>query len=97
MWTVIAQMDPDDMMRWNRHGTGPHWWWIIGLLLLLLIIGLAVWLVVRATNRDATAAAPTTPAAAPLASAEQLLAERLARGEIDPAEYRERLTALRGG
>ncbi|MCX2180433.1 SHOCT domain-containing protein [Streptomyces sp. SKN60] len=31
----------------------------------------------------------------PAASAEQILGERLARGEIDEEEYRRRLTALR--
>ncbi|WP_443079907.1 SHOCT domain-containing protein [Streptomyces sp. P9-A4] len=33
----------------------------------------------------------------PATSAEQILGERLARGEIDEEEYRRRLTALRGG
>jgi len=30
-------------------------------------------------------------------SAEDVLADRLARGEIDTEEYRQRLSALRGG
>ncbi len=95
MWTVIAQMDPDDMMRWNRHGTGTHWWWLVGILLLFALVALAVVLIVRlGTHRGGTTATPPAP---PRSAAEDLLAERLARGEIDPAEYRERLTALRGG
>ncbi|MGW4890890.1 SHOCT domain-containing protein [Kitasatospora sp. NPDC004240] len=40
------------------------------------------------------AAAP--PAATDRPAPEQLLAERLALGEIDPDEYRRRLSALRG-
>jgi putative membrane protein len=91
MWTVIAQMDPDDMMRWNHDGTGTHWWFVVGLVLVLLLIGLVVALLVR------TGAAPEHPVAPQRSAAEELLAERLARGEIDPDEYRERLTALRGG
>jgi putative membrane protein len=43
---------------------------------------------------------PPLPASVPpqqrLAGAEQLLAERFARGEIDAVEYRERLATLRG-
>ncbi|QZY46091.1 MULTISPECIES: SHOCT domain-containing protein [Mycolicibacterium] len=38
----------------------------------------------------------TTAPAQPPATAEQILAARFARGEIDEAEYRDRLAALRG-
>ncbi|MER7756792.1 SHOCT domain-containing protein [Kitasatospora sp. NPDC097643] len=55
-----------------------------------------------------TSTAPTSTAASPdrpvpdwttpaRPAPEQLLAERLARGEIDPDEYRSRLEALRSG
>jgi putative membrane protein len=96
MWTVIAQMDPADMMRWNRDTNGPHWGLLVGILLLFALVALAVVLIVRLGSHR-SGVAPAGPVAPPLASAEQLLAERLARGEIDPAEYRERLSALRGG
>jgi putative membrane protein len=75
---------------------------ILGLLCLVALgaaIGLGVWLIIR--RRPAPAHAPTGgPAAAgvssPTAAAETVLADRLARGEIDPDEYRARLDALRG-
>jgi uncharacterized membrane protein len=40
--------------------------------------------------------APGYPARTPFAAAEQILAERFARGEIDEQEYQRRLAALRG-
>jgi putative membrane protein len=62
---------------------------IVLMLFAAIIIG-GVWLIVgrpwRAGEDRALAAGGT---------AEQILAERLARGEIDPDEYRVRLSALR--
>jgi putative membrane protein len=62
------------------HG-GP-WFLVFPLLWIALFIG--VWLVVR--NRDVHAIRR---------SAETVLGERYARGEIDEQEYRERLAVLR--
>jgi putative membrane protein len=53
------------------------------------IIALIVWLV-----RSWSAKQDTTP---PSARPEDVLAERFARGEIDEAEYQDRLRVLRGG
>lgn len=91
MLPVLAQMmDRGD----PRDGGGGHWWgWLIGLAVLAMIVGLVVWAVIRLTQSHATAGA--SPPAAPRSSAEDLLADRLARGEIGPDEYRERLSALR--
>ncbi len=97
MWNIVAQMDPAAMMRWGHDGTGRPWGLLVGILLIFVLIALLVVLIVRlGSHRGAPGAAPTAPAA-PRSAAEDLLGERLARGEIDPAEYRERLTALRGG
>ncbi|MEV4171748.1 SHOCT domain-containing protein [Nonomuraea sp. NPDC049709] len=41
--------------------------------------------------------AAAAPAASPTASAEQILAERYARGEMTDDEYFERMSVLRGG
>ncbi|MEV4107537.1 SHOCT domain-containing protein [Nonomuraea sp. NPDC049695] len=46
-------------------------------------------------HRPATAS-PTSPTS-PTASAEQILAERYARGEMSDDEYFERMSVLRGG
>ncbi len=60
-----------------------------------------VWVLVRGRS-TATAGAPTIaapvapPAPNPLANAEAILAERLARGEISPDDYRAAALALRG-
>jgi len=62
---------------------------LLGMVTLWVLIAVIIfWLVKLAKAQPAT---PTTPAPS---SAEQILAERLARGEIDAAEYRERLDAL---
>jgi putative membrane protein len=75
---------------------------LLGMLGVGLVIALAIGLGVVWAARSATA-----PAAAPAesmtgttirtatAGAEQILAERMARGEIDTAEYEVRLAALR--
>jgi putative membrane protein len=63
------------------------WWWVMGigwLVILAVIVLLAVVLVRHFTQ--------TSPSAS---SAEDVLAERFARGEIDEQEYRRRRDALR--
>jgi len=61
---------------------------LLALLLAAVVVG-AVWLAIGLT-RVAPRHGPGAPG-----SPEQILAERLARGEIDPDEYRVRLAALR--
>lgn len=85
--TVLA----DRGERFGRHGGAP---WL-GLIAVLLI-GAAVAALVMWLLRGRGRAAATPVAAAPTASAEVILAERLARSEIDPTEYRGLLAALRG-
>lgn len=72
------------------HGFG---WWPIGgmmagwLLLTVLVAGLVVWLLASyARPGDGTDHTAT---------ARRVLAERLARGELDTDEYQRRLTALK--
>ena len=67
---------------WGMMGFG----WFLG----LAVVGVLVWAVVQATPRRGDLA--TTPA---IRSAETILADRFARGEIDDDEYRRRLDALR--
>jgi putative membrane protein len=78
------------MMWW--YGSGMHGWGYIvmtvGGVLLLTVIILGFVILLRGRARGWWAG-PRHPAA------EELLAERFARGDIDEQEYRERLAALR--
>jgi putative membrane protein len=89
MAPVVAQM----MDRDQWHGGGHGWGWLIGLAVLVLLVGLTVWAVIRITQSRATP--PGAAAPPPRRSAEAVLADRLARGEIDADEYRKRLAVLR--
>ncbi len=74
--------------RWdNDHMWGGGAWFFMTLMMLLgvAIVGLVIWLVARGGQHQ--------PASG-LEAARSILAERLARGEIPPEEYRERLQHL---
>jgi putative membrane protein len=84
------------MMYWNDGGMNG--WGIglmtVGMLLFWALLVLGVVALVRYLRQTPTAP-PTTAGLSERPSPEQLLAERLARGEIDPDEYRSRLSTLR--
>ncbi|SHN87764.1 putative membrane protein [Geodermatophilus obscurus] len=86
------------MMGWYDWGHMSGWGWaasMIGTLLFLGLIALVAWLVVRAVRRPGDGfSRPTYTAGQD--TAERLLADRFARGEIDEDEYRRRLATLRG-
>jgi putative membrane protein len=90
MAVVLAQM----MHRGDMHdgGGGHWWWWVIGLVVLALLL---VAIVALFTRRPTGSAPPQAAPDAQRSAAEQVLADRLARGEIDPDEYRRRRDALR--
>jgi putative membrane protein len=60
----------------------------MGWLFMVAVVGLIVWAVIRATS--------TSPRTGddPTASAQRILADRFARGEIDDEEYRRRSDEL---
>jgi putative membrane protein len=74
---------------WNDgHMAGRGGVWIFMILMMLLgvaVIGLVIWLIARSGEHRPPSG---------LENARAILAERLARGEIDPEEYRERLQHL---
>jgi putative membrane protein len=84
--------------RMERFGSDTghvHWlFWILVLLLAAAGIALLV-AALRAHGSQRTATASDDPWVAP-STAEQILAERYARGEIDDAEFRARRDVLRG-
>lgn len=81
------------MMYWWGEGMGGWGWAMMTISTVvfwaLLIAGVVA--LVRYTRTAGVARGPQTPAAA---TAEQILAERYARGEIDESEYRHRLDTL---
>jgi putative membrane protein len=85
-------------VRWDDYG--GHWGWgdwvAMSLMMLVLwgLLAVAVVLVLRwVRNGPADQGRGEHPGTHP---AEQVLAERYARGEIDEDEYLKRLTVLRG-
>jgi len=77
------------MMWWPGGGWGWGGWPFM-ILTMLVFWGVIAWVVVTLVRRSSG-----SREAAP--SAEQILAERFARGEIDAEEYRKRLETLRSG
>lgn len=78
------------MMGYDPSGV---WGWGIGMMLLMplfwvLVVGATVWLVVRLSRADG---AGRPSAGSP---ALRILEERLARGEIDPEEFRARRAVI---
>lgn len=70
---------------------GDGWWWVMGLgwLVFLAFAGFLGYVLIRHVTEPRGTEQRR-------GSAEEILAERLARGEIDEDEYRRRRDALRG-
>lgn len=67
---------------------------MIGTLAISILIAVSVVVVLQATRTSAEPPSDTASPANITSTAEQILAERLARGEIDSVEYRSLLEAL---
>ena len=77
------------MHHWNDGYDG--WWWMMPtMLVVLVVVTTVVWAVVHSTR-------PNEVISPSVRSPEEVLAQRLAAGEIDTVEYRERLDALHEG
>lgn len=85
------------MRNWDN-GHMDDGWGILMMLAMVVIwalVAVAIVWIVRST-RTPTVSPGVPPGVDPgRGSAGQILAERLARGEIDPEEYRSRIEALR--
>lgn len=93
---------------WDRgmHHDGWDWHWIPMLVVMLAVVGLIIWLIASVVRRPMGPPPGFPPPhqpgshqgashAGPRLSAEEILAERLARGEIEVEDYHRRLEALK--
>lgn len=85
---VFAQM----MDRGDMNDGGNGWWWIMGVVGLLIVVALVVIVVI--TLQRSNAPRPEG-SGSNRRTADDLLSERFARGEMDEDEYRRRRVALR--
>ncbi len=83
--------------NWNSDmHDGFGWGWIPMAIMMLLVWGSLIWVgvaLLRHTGSDEPATAAGQPPS-PTPNPEHILAERVARGEIDPDDYRSRHEAL---
>ena len=96
--SVVAQVGPHVGPPGRAFDGGDHpWRWVIGLAMLAIAVAaIAVAVVALVRVNRAAAAAPGATSAGGSASARALLDDRLARGEIDPADYEARRALLDG-
>lgn len=85
------------MDNWDNGHMNSGWGvvMVFAMLGIWALVALAIVWLVRATRTPAVP--PTGSDGRGTRTAEQILAERLAHGEIDPEEYRARLNALSSG
>lgn len=82
------------------HDGGGNWWWIPMTIMMIAFWGGLAWLIVTLIRHNTHHTTGTPPAPShqappsPTSEPRQLLAERLARGDIDIDDYRARLDAL---
>ena len=77
-------------------GDGNGWWFLMVIMMIVFWGGL-IWIGISLLRHNHHAPQLTSPNAEPRGqrpSAQEILAERLARGEIDTDDYRQRLEAL---
>ena len=81
---------------WDHGMGGGNFWWMA--IMMAAFLGALIWIAVALTQRSNHSPNLQVPADAPPPTPKQtpqeILAERLARGEIDPDDYRTRLDAL---
>lgn len=77
------------MMDWADGGWS--WWWTLPMMMfMVVIVGAVIWALVAVTRSGSTTPQARCP------TAQDILDERFARGEIDAVEYGERVDALHG-
>ena len=81
--------------NWNDGMGSGNWWWFPMVIMMVAFWGGIIWLGVTLLNRRHTSPMYANGARPAMPTADGILSERLARGEIEPDEYRQRLGALR--
>ncbi len=74
----------------HMNGWGGGWMWLWGVAMMAGFVALIVWLARSASANSG----PGVSQRGPADRAEGILAERFAKGELSPEEYRERLGQL---
>lgn len=79
--------------RWNDGWNGGSGVWMV--LMMVAFVAVIAWVIISLSHRNSrpTIGEPGSAAAGPM-SPQAILAERLARGEIEPDEYNTRLAVL---
>jgi putative membrane protein len=80
---------------WNYGMGGGNWWWMA--IIMFAILGGLVWggvTLARHGNHTPNLQTPGAPPPSAGPTPQEVLAERLARGEIEADDYRKRLDAL---
>lgn len=84
------------MHRYWNDGWSGNWWWMV--IMMIAFWGGIIWIVVTLIRQTNQPPHPQVPGPAPITperqTPQEVLAERLARGEIETDDYRRRLDAL---
>lgn len=85
----------DDSWHDGMWGDGSWWWMTV---VMIVVVVAVVWVTMLVARQSGQGASPhqvgSISAAQARPTAQGILAERLARGEIEPEAYRSRLAAL---
>jgi len=75
-------------MMYGYYGSGMGWWIVVSSVFWLALVGVAVWALVRWVSHQ-TRTGQSSPVGSPgtAPSAEEILRQRYARGEIDATTY----------
>jgi putative membrane protein len=82
------------MMWWNHNGGWGTGQWLSMGLMMVIFWGLAITLVVWLMRSARSGRSNSADSSIPTLSADQILSQRFARGEIDEPEFTERRAAL---
>ena len=80
------------MMYWDGYGGGG---WVVGMMIFMILFWGSI-VALFGVSARALVQRPQQPGATDRSEAREILAERLARGDIDPEDFQRRIEALGG-